>query len=728
MSGTYKYTYTRLEKPSHQIRLLKLNRSYDDGAVLTGTLSVYDIPERDASVGKRLLKHLGLPAYCAISYVWGEAAPSPLLDHDPGQASNHEIILDGRRFPLTANLHSALHYYRSVNPASTRFWVDAICINQADTSEKSDQIPLMSTIYYLSTLVLVWLGKVTPETQRLEDFFQKLTEINADQKVRETVTRIRQAGTKDGDEVGQQKHPLPLGKTARAQRLLLGGAYKSAVGFLKGMNVATDLVYNSLSDNTEVRENGVWMTMEEVMSWSPSERQLKLVEHYDIHEMSELCDKMLFSETQYFDRMWTLQELCVAGRGSVWLFDVDLHDILAAIYYIQRTYDIHMLSIDKITPLLEVNAKFNNGQRQSLRILLAVSAGRKSEDPRDRIYAVQGLMKDVLNPLLRPDYEKSVEEVYSNTARHIIASERSLNVICGQRQEGRLPGLPTWVHDFRFFALQTETLIQAGADRSIYQASLSEQHTLPKTPFHLSDEWQTITVTGIPLGIVSQISDIIEASSEFQTRTFAHDEQLWAREFIQNHTQKPEDVEAINRASDLVRRYAEYYGNSDRATFAARNPDKIGKIRSVTGKINEETGAPFESFIQYFLTLLCGRLEPGSRCGEDELLEHMAKICLPTHDGVESLETLCKALDLGIRRRRPIIFGDHRFGAAPAEAQKGDLLYTLMGCSVPVVLRSTTRAAEFELVGECYLHGFMDGEALALRDGDKVTASEFKLV
>ena len=93
-----------------------------------------------------------------------------------------------------------------------------------------------------------------------------------------------------------------------------------------------------------------------------------------------------------------------------------------------------------------------------------------------------------------------------------------------------------------------------------------------------------------------------------------------------------------------------------------------------------------------------------------------------------ALEKLCTSLESGTRHRRFIMYGGNQIGAAPDEAQKGDMVYVLMGCSVPVVLRKTARPDEYEFVGECYLHGFMDGEALAMRDGDRVTAHEFKLV
>ena len=152
MSVSYTYGYERLEDPSQQIRLLTLNESLDNGSVLTGSLSVHKVPPRNASRGARLGKHLGLPGYVAVSYVWGAGA-----DLHP----SHEIILDNRRFPITANLHAALHSYRSTALTSMRLWVDAICINQADSQEKSAQIPLMRDIYHLALFITIWLGDVS---------------------------------------------------------------------------------------------------------------------------------------------------------------------------------------------------------------------------------------------------------------------------------------------------------------------------------------------------------------------------------------------------------------------------------------------------------------------------------------------------------------------------------------------------------------------------------------
>jgi hypothetical protein len=44
-------------------------------------------------------------------------------------------------------------------------------------------------------------------------------------------------------------------------------------------------------------------------------------------------------------------------------------------------------------------------------------------------------------------------------------------------------------------------------------------------------------------------------------------------------------------------------------------------------------------------------------------------------------------------------------------AGKGDVICVLFGCNVPVLLRRCATEG-YELVGECYLDGFMNREAL----------------
>ena len=56
-----------------------------------------------------------------------------------------------------------------------------------------------------------------------------------------------------------------------------------------------------------------------------------------------------------------------------------------------------------------------------------------------------------------------------------------------------------------------------------------------------------------------------------------------------------------------------------------------------------------------------------------------------------------------------------RMGLVPNAALQGDLIAIIRGADVPLVLRTTERGM-YELIGECYIHGIMQGEALQGRD------------
>lgn len=91
------------------------------------------------------------PSYEALSYVWG-----------PKDTSAN--IFMGRnkiRFEVSQVLSTALRHLRFERKART-VWIDALCINQSNTTERSKQVTIMGDIYQRATRVIVWLG---PENQ-----------------------------------------------------------------------------------------------------------------------------------------------------------------------------------------------------------------------------------------------------------------------------------------------------------------------------------------------------------------------------------------------------------------------------------------------------------------------------------------------------------------------------------------------------------------------------------
>jgi hypothetical protein len=92
--------------------------------------------------------------YAALSYVWG----------DPTDV--RQITVSGCPFHITATLETALRHSR-VAGRVIRIWADALCINQADISERNQQVSQMGSIYSLAHHTVIYLGDSTEETDNI---------------------------------------------------------------------------------------------------------------------------------------------------------------------------------------------------------------------------------------------------------------------------------------------------------------------------------------------------------------------------------------------------------------------------------------------------------------------------------------------------------------------------------------------------------------------------------
>lgn len=94
--------------------------------------------------------------YTALSYSWeGQARSETIYVRTSSQRGN--LTLN-----VTKNLFAALVQLRH-HSRDRIFWADAVCMNQDDKAEKSQQLPLMPRIYGEADQVCVWLGNKDPE-------------------------------------------------------------------------------------------------------------------------------------------------------------------------------------------------------------------------------------------------------------------------------------------------------------------------------------------------------------------------------------------------------------------------------------------------------------------------------------------------------------------------------------------------------------------------------------
>lgn len=85
--------------------------------------------------------------YKALSYTWGET--------NPGERAI--ISINNFIIGVKANLYNALRRLRQ-RTQPVVLWVDALCIDQTNESERTQQVNMMRDIYAGSSEVIIWLG------------------------------------------------------------------------------------------------------------------------------------------------------------------------------------------------------------------------------------------------------------------------------------------------------------------------------------------------------------------------------------------------------------------------------------------------------------------------------------------------------------------------------------------------------------------------------------------
>ncbi|GAP85662.1 putative heterokaryon incompatibility [Rosellinia necatrix] len=90
----------------------------------------------------------------ALSYTWGSSTSTEtIFVEDEGGDASLSSKLD-----IQPNLAEALRYLRYASDRPRTLWIDAICINQRDDNERTEQVKRMNDVYSLASRVVAWLG------------------------------------------------------------------------------------------------------------------------------------------------------------------------------------------------------------------------------------------------------------------------------------------------------------------------------------------------------------------------------------------------------------------------------------------------------------------------------------------------------------------------------------------------------------------------------------------
>lgn len=386
--------------------------------------------------------------YDALSYTWG-------MDSDGSAGQTCSMTLDDdTSLSITQNLSDGLRRIRLSNDL-IRIWVDAVCINQNDNSEKSIQVAMMADIYAGARSVHIWLGEGGDASE--DKIF-----LDVLKRIEERAATVRP--WKDHSYIHQNCFVLPL--------LSKGG----------GVSQCPGCVAEQVEAKEEHAAHVDWMS-----KWFASD----LTEGHNAARMTNLAIK--FFSRRYWKRRWILQELCfaknqllywggcfmdVSGFPKDWLEDfrqaiwVIVHALRSAQEILSTTSNIEHHRAFDIAPLNGGTPIMSRLKGLSQYCTPQKTSGRQTEsvlpswnwclkefhssecsDARDMYYALAGMIE----PRIRVDYSLTQTEVFIAFAEAMLrmgewvwvfycAAKRSDNT--GQDIQDS-NALPTWVPDPR---------------------------------------------------------------------------------------------------------------------------------------------------------------------------------------------------------------------------------------------------------------------------------------
>ena len=217
-------------------------------------------------------------------------------------------------------------------------------------------------------------------------------------------------------------------------------------------------------------------------------------------------------ERPWFSRCWTLQEPILAPH-RVFACGSKIRDwntcIRAALTSQELTH-MNMASVSILPVLVIHHFMIRKPGDLSLSDLISTNWARKASDPRDKVYALYGLLQDYQNVHLEINYATSVGDVYKSAVRFSIENEGKLSILGQVSQFRNHPDQPSWVPDWREKSPSGCSPVMrfgaSSATRSLVVPSSSDNKLILKG-FTLSTVERTIETAALGLNLGDDCQD-----------------------------------------------------------------------------------------------------------------------------------------------------------------------------------------------------------------------------
>jgi hypothetical protein len=340
--------------------------------------------------------------YHALSYTWGSpwGVGNHINQDANGEAQQTTIICNGHPFSARLNLKAAMLRIRE-NPdwLGRKIWVDAVCIDQETPAERSSQVRLMADIYSSAETVMAWLGEEDEYTGRSFELIEKLSAYPP--------------------EILQQITPRTFAK----QESLLGQFIRQE--YWEALAILFQRAYFTR----------VWIIQEVV-----------LAKHVEVFCGMHLSLWVHFENVSHFLSTSSWARYLRQDRTANFPGKISL-DPLSAMTTINHSLPAKLRAIRRDRQKGDYSRTF----------LYALIRSRvfKASDPRDKVYALLGLVgADVANKSsLQPEYgNRHASETYLLATKQLLEDADDLLILScieGERETLQTQTwLPSWVPDW----------------------------------------------------------------------------------------------------------------------------------------------------------------------------------------------------------------------------------------------------------------------------------------
>ncbi|KAH7357491.1 heterokaryon incompatibility protein-domain-containing protein [Pyrenochaeta sp. MPI-SDFR-AT-0127] len=463
--------------------------------------------------------------YVALSYVWGP------LQHPK------TILLNNHPFKVTANLASALADLRD-EQRHLRLWADAICIDQGNILERSEQVMLMGDIYSLAHHTVAHVGEsndaideafITLHTNETESLIPSSSAESGALITRMQELILNQILTRPWFDRVWIYQELVLSPTVWLQCGRSRVHWDDLRKLLPQQNFSTqrDPSLDTLSHTVVTPSLASWRF--ELLAHMHDARQK--------HKTSILLGK----------DPATLLEILLARRG---FGATDQRDMIYGHMAVARLHDVMFLRRRTLPLSIEVmEANYDEHRNEFDRII---------QDPISDMYyaaylkACHGSL--LCSPVPTVDYRKSISKVFTEVTRFIMDFDQSLHTLLHAEAIGssvRGMDLPSWVPDWSLNSLNYPTPLHS---------CCSPLEAPPMITFAFSKNAPIFVSLGTIRGTLSAVSPIIKVYDEDidKEKEFHSLSQKWViksgGQYERENTPEPEREELYRQVYDLWRR------------------------------------------------------------------------------------------------------------------------------------------------------------------------------